>query len=413
MSGDVGTGMVKSAPTVVATPLHERLSSAAQEFRTSVDAVISEVPVAVPKPSEFERVLKLDRTLSSRLLRAVKLSDPLATLYRMPGLQGMRRMLAAAAEAGVDPSLIERASESLAELEVLVNREVGTWQDLGAALAGWLPDAREEFELANRQTVYRAMVNLKGLVAGVCSVVRLLHPATDGSDQVDVATVFVLYQLKRTRPGVPISIFSLATTPETIDLPEYTLDNELIKPGHEVPLLREFCSQPVPEFAIREYGDHLQYSLISEAVGIGSLVDVFVGQVIRNRYPLHPDAGTLRPTLGVAIDLPTRIQVIDTLMHEDVWPNLTPEPVLFDITTRGFLDPFDQKSEMQRVDLIGSYQQLGSRPDGLRVGEIARYTEVIEHVCDRLGWDRSRFRAYRWRAEYPLLGTQCSTLLSE
>ncbi len=132
-------------------------------MRDTLEAVIARVPVAVRKPAEFQRVLKLDRSLSSRLLRAVQLNDPLASLHRMPGPHGVRLLLNAARKKQVDEKLIARAERALGELENLVTTEIGDWQDLSVAISGWLPDAREPFDMGNRQIVFKAMSNIKGI----------------------------------------------------------------------------------------------------------------------------------------------------------------------------------------------------------------------------------------------------------
>ena len=72
----------------------------------------------------------------------------------------------------------------------------------------------------------------------------------------------------------------------------------------------------------------------------------------------------------------------------------------------GSADPNDPTRELDVIDVDETLQQLGRGIDGLRVKEIPNYVEMLQYVCDRLDWDPRRFRAYRCRIEYPILGSQ-------
>ncbi len=58
-----------------------------------------------------------------------------------------------------------RERQALVELEHLVISEIGDWKELEAALCGWLPDIREQFEIANRQAAFKGMSNIRGITA--------------------------------------------------------------------------------------------------------------------------------------------------------------------------------------------------------------------------------------------------------
>lgn len=395
-----------------AEPLQQRLSRVAERFRDAVGAVIDEVPVTVAKPAEFQRVLKLDRSLSSRLLRAVRLPDPLATLHRMPGLHGVRLLLAAAAKAGVDQVVIAQAERALIELERVVTTEVGTWQALSAAVAGWLPDARQEFELANRQTAYRAMSNLKGVTADAELSVTLIHPAATGGDWVDRAGITGICRMKRLRPGAPMGLLhgsSIAPPPGTQRL---SLAGQPVDPLHGAPLLAEFSSQPTPPFEVLVAGDTVHYVLGGDGVGVGSLVDLLFADVMHNRYPVHRGVSPRPATPGALIDIPVKTLIVDVLVHHDVWPGIEPELRMYDTAGRGVADPTNPARDMDRIDLLESIQDMGTRLDGFRTKEVGRYVEMVRTVCDQLGWDATRFHGHRCHIEYPVHGTQVSMVFT-
>jgi hypothetical protein len=396
--------------TTPAEPLQHRLSRAAERFRDTVRAVIERVPIATKKPAEFERVLKLDRSLSSRLLRAVRLHDPLATLHRMPGLHGVRLLLGAAAKAGVDSLVIAQAERALIELEGLVTSELGEWKELNAAISGWLPDTREEFDTANRQTAYRAMSNLKGITADVELAITLIHPGSAQADWLDRAGITGICRMKRLRPGAPMGLLHGSSISPPRGTQRLALDGQPSDPLHGSPLLAEFSSQPTPQFDVRITGNTGHYLLRGDDVGIGSFVDLFLADIMRHRYPVHRGVSPHPATPGAVIDIPVKTLIVDVLVHQRVWPGVEPELRMYDTTGRGLANPTDPARDMDRIDVFESIQDMGTRLDSFRTKEVGRYVEMIRHVCDRLGWDSTCFRGYRCRVDYPVHGTQVSMI---
>ncbi len=392
-------------------PLEQRLSSATERVRSTMDDVIGIMPVRVKRPAEFQRCFKLDRSLTSRLFRALEMDDSLAALYRMPGPQGLRLVLKAARNAVVNNSEpILRAEEAVTELERLVDNEVGDWKALQAALCGWIPEAREQFEIANRQAAFRAMSNLKGVTADAMVSVTLIHPGSANPEWVDRAGITGMCRMRRLRPGTPMGFLhgsSIAPPPGTQRL---SLDANPIGPRHGAPLLREFSSSPVPEFDVRVDGDIVHYLLKGRGVGVGSLVDLYFADVMRGRYPAHKSISPRPATPGAVIDVPVKTLIVDVLVHEDVWPGVEPELHIYDTAVRGIANPVDAARDMDRIDVLETIQYLGTQSSRFRTTEVACYGDMVRSVCHTLGWDSESFRGFRCRVEFPLYGAQVSMI---
>jgi hypothetical protein len=388
--------------------LEERLGRAAERLRQALSEAIDLVPVRVKKPAELQRVLKLDRSLSSRLLRSIRMHDPLASLHRLPGPYGVRLLLRAAGKAIGDHQAIHRTEEALADLENLVATEIGEWKDLTAAISGWLPEAREQVEMANRQTAFKAMSSIKGVAADTEVSVTLIYPGGNNPDWVDRAGITGICRMKRLRPGAPMGLLhgsSIAPPPGTQRL---SLDGNPIDPLHGAPLLHDFSSRPTPQFDVRVQGDTVHYLLNSDGVGLGSMVDLFFADIMRGRYPAHARVSPRPATPGALIDIPVRTLIVDVLVHDDVWPGVEPELRMYDTAGRGVANPTDPARDMDRIDVLESIQHMGTRMERFRTKEVARYVEMVRFICDQLGWDSTRFRGYRCRVDYPVHGTQVS-----
>jgi hypothetical protein len=392
--------------------LEHRLSRGAARLRAALAAVIDALPVRVKKPAEFQRVLKLDRSLASRLLRAVQVDDPLASLHRMPGPHGVRLLLKAAVKAREDPKLIKRAEDALADVERTVFTELGDWKALDVALSGWLPEVREQFETSNRQAAFRAMSNIKGIVADAEVSVSLIHPGGANADWVDRAGITGLCRMRRLRPGAPMGLLhgsSIVPPPGTQRL---SLEAQPIDPEHGAPLLREFCSSPIPRFDVRVEGDIVHYVLKGDGVGVDSMVDLYFADVMRGRYPANRSVSPRAATPGAVIDIPVRTLIVDVLIHEAVWPGVEPELRMYDTAARGIANPTDPARDMDRIDVLDSIQSLGASIARVRTREVAGYPEMVRSVCDTLGWDSEHFRGYRCRVDYPVYGTQVSMVFA-
>lgn len=390
--------------------LEQRLSTATEQVRAAMREVIDAAPLRVLKPAEFQRVLKLDRSLASRLLRALEMDDPLAALHRMPGPHGLRLIIKAISKAAGSPDSITRATNALTELERLVATEVGDWKALGAAVCGWVPEAREQFEMANRQAAFRAMSNLKGVAAEAMVSVTLIHPGQANPHWTDRAGITGICRMRRLRPGTPMGFLhgsSIVPPPGTKRL---SLDGTPVDSEHEAPLLHEFSSSPTPKFDVRIDGDVVHYLLKGDGVGLGSVVDLYFADVMRNRYPVNRDVSPRPATPGAVLDVPVETLIVDVLVHEDVWPGVEPELHMYDTAVRGIANPTDPSREMDRIDVLETILSLGTQSSRFRTTEVACYSDMVRHVCRRLGWDSERFRGFRCRVDFPVYGTQVSMI---
>ncbi len=405
-----GMSAEATQPTNAAQSLEQRLAGAAERLRQALSDLIDLVPVRVKKPAEFQRVLKLDRSLTSRMLRSIQMHDPLASLHRLPGPHGVRLLLRAAGKAVREQEAIQRTEEALAELEDLVNTEFGEWKDLLAAIAGWLPEVRGQVEMTNRQTAFKAMSAIKGVMADAEVSVTLIYPGQAGADWVDRAGITGICRMKRLRAGAPMGLLHGSSIAPPAGTRRLSLDGHPIDPQHGAPLLREFSSQPTPCFDVRVAGDTVHYVLRGDGVGLGSMVDLFFADIMRARYPARAQGSPRPATPGAYIDIPVKALIVDVLVHKAIWPGVEPELRMYDTAGRGVASPTDPARDMDRIDVLESIQEIGTQMTRFRTKEVARYAEMVRSVCDQLGWDSNVFRGYRCRVDYPVYGTQVSML---
>ena len=140
------------------------------------------------------------------------------------------------------------------------------------------------------------------------------------------------------------------------------------------------------------------------------MVDLLFADITRSRYPAHSEIRKQPASPGAVIDVPVKTLIVDVLVHEDVWRGVEPELRMYDTAGRGLASPTDASRRLDRRDVLESIQNMGTQISGFRTKEVARYVDMVQHVCDKLGWDSTKFRGYRCRVEYPVYGYQVAVI---
>ena len=387
--------------------LQVRIGSVGEQLSESLRSVLEAIPGGPHRPQELSRVLAISKDISSRTLMASSKKDPLAVAYLMPGPASLRRLLRAASRKRVAPGLIREAEAAVQQFERLIQVDAGDRISLDGIISSWLPDARDRFETGNKQAVFRGMAQLKGVVAEVGLTTAMIHPSDDG-ETLDGVWLLGSLGLRRIRPGPPIHFSSGHAETESADRRKLTLDGQPAS-GLEGLLLEQFCSSPIPTVDVRHEGAMMHYTLAGIASGPASAVDLFVAErtpSCMKRYQSDPS----RPFCGPSsmITTPVATLVFDVLLHEDVFPGQDPSLRVYDTALAGVVDVNDAARDIDRLDVSESVEFLGWDAVSFRASEVPHYTQIIAHVCEKLGWDSRKFRGYCCRAQYPVYSSQIS-----
>lgn len=389
-------------------PLNLRLKRGAKHLRDALRDVIAGVPAPSTRPREFARVLKAHRVVVGRLLKAVECRDPLAALCEMPQAEGLRTILKAS-KSCVGKETIARASQAIADMERLLDQELGGWGALHGVASDWLPEARKKFEMANKQAIYKGMANIMGFCADTefCGFVG--YPDETG-DRVDAALIAGSMGLRRMRPSAEICFTHIGTSPD--DPSPITIEG--VSTGDRTggyPLLEPFCSSPLPKFNVFRSERRAYYILGGNGVGPASAVDLATACTMKGLHPRYQTDPPRRiPAFGDPT-VPCKSLIIDILLHEDVWPNATPELIMYNTTQQEIANPNSPGGSLHQLPVTETIAYLGKGAARFRVAEVGHYVEMIQFVCDRLGWDSERLRGYRCHIRYPIVGTNACIVL--
>lgn len=390
-----------------ATPVVGHIKKVGQELYDAFYAVAEQIPAKSRSPQEFARTLKIHRTLAGRLLSAIRTDDPLAAVSRLPRSEGLR-MILQGARSSVSEDAINRAETALRTFEQVVNHELGGWDGFDAAITEWLPDARKRFELANKQLMFKGLANLNGVRADVQLDTAIYYPDSTGR-RVDIAIIEGLVNLRRLRPSVRVSVAAHTPSPSAPQPLEFlTEDAPEEDSAHRYPLLRQFCSSPCPQLEPVKTGQMVNYVLTGNSIGHNSAVDVFAANLVRGGRPMYrePSDPPMRPHWSAGVNLPAKTLLMNLLLHEDVWATHEPQLMVYDMHARGLAAPGDPSREFDRIDTVEELQPLGRGASRFRASEVGQHVEIVQHVCDSLGWNSDLLRGYRVRVQYPLVNAQ-------
>ncbi len=396
-------------PASITKANSEVVRQSAERLSTALMEVVNRLALSSHSPNEVARRLKVHRTITSRLLSALRMSDPLAIVANIPGRQGLTSILQAS-EPIAGREAVGEARNALDEFENLIENNLGGREVLDIALGAWLPEMREKQELSSRQQIYRGYCGIAGASADVTIGAGIRFANEDG-EHADLAMIFGLVGLRRLSPGRAIPIGSLGMipgvrTPTGAYIEELPVRSE----AGGLPTLDQFCSSPLPALREIRLGNYRQFVLPGEEVGNRSKVNIFTALVVRKIGPLHRPEGTAtRRTGGThVIEVPTRIMQMDMYVTEDHAPLRNPQLLIHRTGQRGAVDPNDPMREIDRQESFESIQHLGRGPERFGSLEVARYPEILRYVCTQVGLDSTRLVGHRCRVQFPLPNVQYS-----
>ncbi len=387
-----------------------RITQAGDALLRGLGRVIERVPGSEAGPQKLAGQLGVDKVLASRLLKALRSTDPMAVVHRTPGPEPLRRVLLASARHGVPPDLLAEAHAAVDRFEELIRTDIGDRSALEAILSAWVPEARREFELRRKQAAYRAMSQLKGVEAEVYAEAAVFWPSDDAA-HIDIVWIKAVVGLHRLRPGVPVHFTSQRRVEGRDGRRPTNLDGEPVDSVHGA-VVAEFSTDPVPRLKAQIAGEATHYLLDEPGFGSGTAVNLVTCEVNRAEIPRYlPASRNRRAWASSDVNIPARTSQFDLLIHQDLYPGEQPDLRVYDTTIRGQADVNDPTRDIDQMDLLESVEPLGHGSHRFGSSVVPQYRALLAHVCATLGFDGSLLRGHRVLSEYPIYGTQFAMTL--
>ena len=396
----------------------ELLSNEGSSLVAALRDVLDALPGGAAGTREFSRTLGIDKSLASRVLSSVRASDPLSSLALMPGPAPLRELLRAARKKGVPAPVITRAELAIESYERTLRHQFEHRAGLDAVLSAALPEARKRYEITARQAVFRGTAAIKGISAEVSTVTFILHPGNMiQTGRTEGVMIGGYIGLRRVRPQARMQ-FTVFPKPDFLPPPASATQTSEPTPtpatSHDLHgvLLREFCSPTDLPIHCQVLDNAYKFEVLGTEVGIASSVNLFLAE----RYPRHLNPAPLATgatwrRVGATIEIPTRRLILDTLIHKSLWQDARLELRAYDTVFRGRASPPDPSRDVDLLPLVESIDDVQGGIADLRSSRLPRYVELIQHACDRMGWNPLEFRAHRCEMQYPMYGAQVIMLI--
>ena len=377
-----------------------------RELKQSLGRVIESLPgQRVGRPSELGNTLVLDTMLAWKIWKVVHGADPFEAARYMPGASGMRQFLRAAKKQHADADAVKVAQEAYDIYQKLIRAHAGDRKSFDMMLAGHVTKDRARADIEHRRGAFQHLSYIWGVQARA-QIHTLLLCNSETPGYFDTAAIRGFYDLRRIRPKVPWRIARCFTVDDAGRM-QTTFVREPLDPAplnknelSDLPLMREFCSQPLPECQrVQGPQGQIVYQLAEGAVGNAGLLTCLTGEVIRATEPRFRDGVHENLVLQASTRTPCELMQFDVLVDQRMFERY--EPTL-DVFSALFLRELNARPmECDRLPVHETIDFLGSGLGVVRAAGIPRYEEMIASVFSRLGWNADGFDVYRLRMEYP------------
>lgn len=401
----------------------EANESLSQEERSTLDRItrrlhgeLRSAILSLPEPargaSGMARHLGVERTTCQRIVSAVSGPFPGPEVTgRLPGVQGLRQFVGALREGD------DLDDASIDSVEAAVDRFAEGVRTMGPSRTKLLRRMRSASEAPRvapgetdsdaslRTQLFESGRRLTGQYSEVSLATFVFRPTPGEPDRLDSAQLrgFLGHHVRRDAMPFSFLWFSDIGSDSDANGSSYnTLEREPLKGRSRGLVLPEFSSEPLPVITSRGPSNKTLFLVDPKEMDSERPLDV-VAAGRTDAAHRHPARG--KPPLHEVWMLgrfPAKRLIFDVLLHRSLARACIPsvgvysiQPNLAETLDLRWLDRFPVTPKLEVL-----------QPGIANVAHTAypRYTELLGHLFDRLGWDAGEFIGYRCDVVYPVWG---------
>ncbi len=357
--------------------------------------------------STLHRLSSAGQTICWQVFRIVNASDVTAESRHAPTPAALRRLLAAAANAGISAATLDDIRKAAEDFQAFIRDHAADRAAFDSMLAGAAADeSGEKILLRHRRAAYRAMSYLWGIQTDLQLISTMVRRSSDG-DRLDYLSVVTQQGVRRLRTGTSVTLFGYNKFSNSAAEPDDTghvAFDPIAEREFGMPIWPEYCSKPLPHIETVEMpSGWILKNLIGEEIGLKANINCTVGYHRHNSPPQVDTAGRRFFYLGFAhFRKPVELLTIDMIVHRDSLPNVRPEMLVYqyqegDISQEG-------ARRAQQFPLDERITRLG-RADNVHHDGVPHYAKMIREAAAVPGWNPSEFDVFRVQIPYPIMGS--------
>lgn len=343
----------------------------------------------------------IHRKLAWQVVKVAYADDPFIATRHMPPGKSIALWLDSAKAAGVDEGLIESARAACDRLEAVISTHASSRSEFEMLIESVGQAADVQTEEKWRQHAFMGNSFTLGVQCRVIMSLNILMPSDSVEDHFHSVQVRGLMGYRQTRPNVRWVVNqSVLIDDDNKDVRAMTrqpLDPGTAEKFGGVPVLPEFCSDPMPALTRIDVNEHMkQDELLSGGVGLTGQRTLVTGEILRNVAPTYATSEGKRAHFGIGVRIPAEMLHYDLLVYKGLFGEVERELVVFsDIVSQVTFDERDRICVSDEIKKLGRGVALAQAPD------IAGYPDLARSVCERLAIDPDDYELYRIRMAYP------------
>lgn len=384
-------------------PFEEHVKSAIHQLRGAVAELVASMGADPGHPQEMSRILSLKLNLTWKIAKLLSEPDPYAAIPFIPGKQGLNIFLSTLKKDGASDKSLAAVRQAVKEFDRMVEIHAGDRKTLEMMLGNLTRDGGQQRDEQHRKLAYLGNSATFGVQAKAQVIVNIIAPSKV-SDKVDLAWVTGLVDFRRLRYNIPWAVAmarKFETEGDGLDVGTIEPLDPNLNGKDCVPLLPEFCSQPLPEVRqVPVSSDMLRYEIEEGSVGNTAAVTCMVGLfgrafVTRYKYGTN--------TLGehiARLGTPVEYLIHDLYVHDDLSYAFSPDISFYNQLPCAPEYPVSGRDQ-GLLPVHEKVVELGQGLSGILTSEFPDYKPMIKSVYDRLNWKASEFHGFRFKMRYP------------
>jgi len=378
-------------------------------FKDAMRDLMAALPVdAEAGPTEVARTLDVDTKLAWKIHHLLSHADPFDAGRYVPGMAAVRSFLEVTSKHAPPEPLVRALRDACRDFEAMVRVHAESRSSLDLLLAGQARGEQLRTELEQRKAAYQANSFLWGVQAETQLKTVIMAPS-EVEDMIDYVIINGFVGLRRIRDHVPWRITSTYSIDNEgnvrTDLDREPLDPDVTRgdAGNGAPLLRRFCSTPLPKLDLLRRGAHsLDYVRVQAPLGKSVSETCLIGERLRAVEPRYQRPGFDTNAVYVRLRTPCQVVVLDVLVHRDLFASPRYEARLFSDLFTGEYFTHDDCDELVLHEKI---EERGPGIEELTLPAMPRYGELLLYAFERVGWPGERFGCFRLSIDYPVIPT--------
>jgi hypothetical protein len=345
--------------------------------------------------------LGIHRKLAWQLIKVAYSDDPFVAAKHMPSARSIEALSKAAKKRGVESDLLDAIRSASERFQSLMSTHAADKIEFDMLIDSHCADREQRDEERWRQHSYEGNSYTWGAHCKTLLALSILAPSREHERHFHMAQVRGLMGFRQTRPGVRWVVNQSVAVddekrPES-GMRREALDPKAAKQHNDVPVLPEYCSEPVPELVRTPAPDGMmQDEFVSGRVGLQGERTLVTGEVLRDIAPTHATEFDKTAHFGSAIRTPAEMLHFDLFVREGLFGNVRRELCVFsDVASSVAFGESDELTVAESISVLGRGLSMTHAPD------LPGYHDLARDVFARLALDPDDYELFRIRIPYP------------